>query len=559
MKARVNDPVTHYAQQVVKGKVLACKWVKLACERHLEDLRTGEARGFHFDVEAANRAIKFFRFLKHSKGEWAGQAFLLELWQAFIVGCLFGWKRTDGLRRFRHALVETARKSGKTTLMAGIGLYLLVADDEPGAEIYTAATKRDQARLTHSEATRMVRKSPALRRRIRIFKDNLSIEETASKYEPLGADADTTDGLNPHGCLIDELHAHKTRDMVDVLETGMGARRQPLMFEITTAGLEQESIWREHHDYSQGVLQGTVQDDTWFCYIATLDEGDDWQDEKVWPKANPNLGISVKMDDLRRQCEKARRIPAAQNAFRRLRMNVPTQQVSRWIDLDLWDENWPPDHPPPNLQEAFYKGRTCYGGLDLGAVDDLSAWVMVFDCPYDPEAVDVIARFWCPESKLYDTQNRYHDQYQVWARQGWLGTTEGKAVDYGAIRLQILKDAGYFLIEDMAIDRLFQAHQLAMELADEEVKVIGMGQGFISMAAPTKELHRLLLREKIHHGGHPVLRFMAEGVAVKGDPAGNMKVDKAESHCKVDGIVALIMALDRRSRREEAVEWGVAG
>ena len=545
MPKAADDPTTHYARRVVAGKVVAGRLVRLACERHLDDLRTGHGRGLRFDAAAAQRAIRFFGFLKHSKGEWAGAAFELASWECFIVGSLFGWKRADGTRRFRQAYNEVARKNGKTTLAAGVGLLLFAADGEPGAEVYTAATKRQQARITHGEATRMVRKSPALRRRICIFRDNLNIEATASKYEPLGADADTEDGLNVHGAMIDELHAHKTRDLVDVLETATGARRQPLIFEITTAGQDRQSICREHHDYSISILEGTIKDDAWFAYIAALDDGDDWANPKVWRKANPNLGTSVKLDDLRRQCEKAKQLPAAQNAFLNKRLNVWTQQVSRWISLDLWDEN------AGVVDEERLRGRKCYGGLDLGAVDDLTAWVMVFPRDEDEEEVDIIGRFWCPQAALTNRGNQYRSQYAAWVRQGLLSTTPGEATDYGFVRERILKDAEIYQLVDMNVDRLFQAHQLAQELAEEGITVIGMGQGFISMAAPTRTFQERLLARQLHHGGNAVLRWMADNVAVKTDPAGNLKPDKAESQGKIDGIVALVMALDRAVRHEE--------
>jgi phage terminase large subunit-like protein len=333
--------------------------------------------------------------------------------------------------------------------------------------------------------------------------------------------------------------------MVDVLTTATGARRQPLVFEITTAGLQGESIYSEHHDYSEQVLEGTVQDDAWFAYVATIDEGDDWTKLRIWKKANPNLGVSVKVDDLREQCGRARLIPAAQNAFLRLRMDVRTQQVSRWIDLDLWDEN------AGIIDEEKLRGLTCYGGLDLGAVDDLTAWLMAFPDPTDPEVVGFLARFWCPEAKLHDRSNRYAAQYRAWVRQRFLKTTPGAAIDYDFVREEILRDAEKFDLADLAVDRLFQAHQLAMQLEAEGLTVAGMGQGFISMAAPTKELQHRLLRRKVRHGGNPVLRWMAAGVAVKQDPAGNLKVDKDSSQVKVDGIVAAIMALDRVMRHEE--------
>lgn len=560
-RVEYDDPVTRYARDVVEGRIITGRLVRLACERHLRDLDTGWQRGLKWDPDAARHVIDFFGFLRHSKGEWAGQVLRLEPWQQFRLGCVFGWEREDGTRRFRTAYNEVARKNGKSTESAGLALYMLDADGEPGAEVYSAATKRDQAKIVWSEAARMVRKSKALSKRIKVFqgKGNMSVDETASKFEPLGADEDTLDGLNVHCAIIDELHAHKTRAVWDVLETATGARRQPLIWAITTAGFDQAGICYELHNYSVDVLEGRVQDDTWFAYIATLDEGDDWQDESVWIKANPNLGVSVKLDDLRRLAQKAKVTPAAINNFLTKRMNVWTQQSTRWINLDLWDENG-----TDIISEEELAGHRCFGGLDLSSVSDLTAWVMVFPRDDDPETVDVLCRFWCPEKRLTDDSNRYRDQYKAWARQGYLKVTPGDAIDYSFVKKQILDDAAKFRLVDFNVDRLFQAHQLAMELQDEGLTVVGMGQGFMSMATPMKELERRLLARKIRHGGNPVLRWMAGNVAVKQDPAGNLKPDKAASQSKIDGIVALVMALDRAMRHikpkksiyeEEASVW----
>lgn len=547
MGRRDLHPVDDYADKVTSGKIPACELVRLACERHLNDLKTGRMRGLRFDYEAADRALGFYRFLRHSKGEWAGTRFELQPWQQFIIGSIFGWKRADGTRRFRTAYNEVPRKNGKSTISAGVGLYLLIADGEPGAEIYSAATKRDQAKIVWSEAARMVKRSPALAKRIKVYegKGNMHVEATVSKFEPLGADADTMDGLNVHGAIIDELHAHKTRQVWDVLETATGSRRQPLIFAITTAGADQNSVCYEQHDYAERILRGTVRDDSYFCYISTIDKDDDWTNEAVWRKANPNYGISVKPDDMRRLCQQALEMPSKQNAFLRLRLNVWTQQVERWISLPLWDEQ------AGQVAEDKLVGRTCYGGLDLSAVSDLTAWVMVFPRDDDPEEIDVLCRFWCPEAQLNNTQNRYRDQYRAWAKQGYLKTTPGDAIDYSFIKAQILQDAQKFRLVDLNIDRLFQAHQLATELIDEGLVVVGMGQGFTSMGVPMKEFERRLLARKIHHGGNPVLRFMADSVVVKRDPSDNLKVDKANSQARVDGIVALVMALDRAMRHEQ--------
>ena len=539
-------PVAAYVSGVLDGSIPAGRLIRLAVERHVRDLEEGPARGLHFDRQAAQHAIDFFGFLKHSKGEWAGQPFVLSPWQQFVLWCLFGWKRADGLRRFRVGYIEVPRKNGKSTLVAGIGLYAMVADGEPGAEVYSAATKRDQAKLSWGEAVRMVKASPALSKMVKHWRasDTLMVEATSSKFVPLGADADTMDGLNVHVALVDEVHAHKTRDVVDVLETATGARRQPLQIEITTAGTDQTSVCYEHHGYGEQILSGTIEDDTWFVFIATIDEGEKWDDPAVWAKANPNYGISVKPDDLARKAAKASRLPAAQNAFKRLHLDVWTQQVTRWIDLALWDEN------AGEVDLAALVGKICHGGLDLGSVSDITSWVKVFPREDDPEEVDILCRFWVPEARLTDDTNQYRAQYQAWADQGWLDVTPGNAVDYGFIRQAIIEDALAYKIQDLNVDRLFQGYQVSQELTDEGLAVFGLGQGFMSMAAPVKEFERRLLGGKLHHAGNPVLRWMADNVTVRQDPAGNLKPDKAASQGKIDGIVSLIMAIDRAMRHE---------
>lgn len=540
-------PVAEYVHGVLDGSILAGQLIRAAVERQQADMEMGQARGLRFDRQAAQHAIDFFGFLKHSKGEWAGKPFTLEPWQQFLLWCIFGWKRPDGLRRFRTAYIEVPRKNGKSSLAAGVALYMLVADGESGAEIYSAATKRDQAKITWSEAVRMVHASPALSKMVHHWRasDTLSIEATASRYQPLGADADNMDGLNIHGAIIDELHAHKTRQVVDVLDTATAARRQPLMFEITTAGSDQASICFEHHDYTRQVLEGTIQDDTWFGFIAALDEGDDWKDPRNWAKANPNFMVTVKPDDLQRKADRAAKLPAQQNAFKRLHLDEWTQQTDRWIDLSLWDEN------AHVVEEKLLEGLMCFGGLDLSSVQDITAWVMVFPWPNDADEVSIVARFWTPEAKLYDETNKYMANYQAWAQQGFLQTTPGDAIDYQFIKKVILDDARRFKLASLNVDRLFQAYQLSQELADEGLEVFGMGQGFLSMAAPMKDFERRLIAKKLHHGGNPVLRWMADNVAVKMDPAGNLKPDKAASQGKIDGIVALVMALDRAMRNDK--------
>ncbi len=552
--------VQGYIDGVLNGTVPAGRLIRLAVERHVKDLRDGAARGLWFHQAKAEEAIDFFCYLKHSKGEWAGQTFTLQPWQQFIIWCLFGWMQADGTRRFRTAYVEIPRKNGKSTMGAGVGLKLAFADQEPGAEVYSAATKKDQAIIVHSEATRMVRATPELAAKIQVYKNNLCRIDRAQKYEPLGADEDTLDGLNVHAAVVDELHAHKTRGVFDLMETGTSSRRQPLLFCITTAGTDQTeaSVCWEQHTYSEQILTGIIQDDSCFAFIAAADETDDWKSETAWYKANPNLGVSKKLAYMRTQAEKAAQIPAKLNSFLRLDLNRWTQQVTRWIDMALWDAN-----AGAPIDEAALVGLRCFGGLDLSSVSDLTAWVLLFIDPIEADRLIVLPRLWCPEARLArrdeepDTEqpggsrrhNRYADQYQAWARDGWLRTTPGNAIDYEQIKAQILLDAQTFQIAEVAIDRLFQGYQLAMELMEEGMTVAACGMGFLSMAGPCAEFERRLLGGKLRHGGHPVLRWMANNVAVREDPAGNKKPDKASSQGKIDGIVGLLLALDRVMRQ----------
>jgi phage terminase large subunit-like protein len=543
-------PVIAYCRGVLAGTVPACEMIRAAVRRHVSDLEHGRERGLHFDRAAAEMPVMFCRMLRHSKGEWAGSEFVPSPWQQFILWNLFGWKRADGLRRYRTAHVMVPRKNGKTTLSAALGLYLMTMDGEPGAEVVSAATKLDQAKLSWSEAQRMAAASPSLSKLVKHWRasNTLTMENTASKFQPLGADANTMDGLNIHGAIIDELHAHKTSAVVDVLDTATGARRQPITFEITTAGFDRESICYQHYTYSRQVLTGAITDDSWFAFIAEADEGDDWQSQDTWAKANPNLGVSVKLDDLQRKAEKARQMPAALNGFLRLHLDIWTQQSERWIPPELWEAN--------NLGTVAAEDlidRPGYAGLDLSAVSDLTAWVIAFPRKDDSGIIDLWSRFWCPEAKLTDPGNRYAEQYQAWARAGFLTTTPGNAIDYQRVKADILEDASRFQIVDVNIDRLFNGFGFSIELADEGLTTFGMGQGFQSMAAPVKTFERLVLEHKLNHGGNPVLRWMADNVAVKQDPAGNLKPDKAESQGKIDGIVAAIMALDRWERNTDGM------
>lgn len=542
-------PAEQYARDVIDGKIVASKWVRLACERHFHDLEYGHERGLYFDVEAAERVLRFKGMLKHSKGKWAGENLILEPWQQFRTWCMYGWMREDGTRRFRSAYIEVARKNGKSTDGASDGLYLAFADGEPGAEVYSAATKRDQARIVHQEAIRMVRKNKTLKKYIRIYKDNLSLEETSSKYEPLGGDSDSMDGLNVHGAIIDELHAHKNRDTLELLETATGAREQPMIEMITTAGDNRKSVCFEKHEYTRKVLEGwrdgSYVDDTWFGLIYTLDEGDDWQDESKWIKANPNLGVSKSLEDLRMKAKRAAQMAAALNNFLRRELNVWVTGAIKWTNMEKWRECGKNDPIPALEKPVKLAKRSSFGGLDLSSVSDITAFLMVFPAP--DEYFDIICRFWIPEDTL-DVEPSYRSpddarMIKQWVKEGYIETTPGNHIDHDFIYAQLTKDASNFTIKQSAFDR-WGASSVTQTLEKMGMKMVEFGQGYASMNPPMKELERLILSGKIRHGNHPVLTWMADNLIARLDPAGNMKPDKEKSRDKIDGMVALIMALD---------------
>jgi phage terminase large subunit-like protein len=528
--------------------------------------------GCWFHAVAADHVVEFFRrYLRHSKGQWAGRAFELLAWEEAALRRLFGWKRRDGTRRFRRGGIWIAKKNGKSTLAAGIELYLLVADHEPGAEVYSAANDRGQAGIIYDEAANMARTSPALRQRLQPVdsRKTIAFPGMAAKLQALSADVPTKEGLNAHGVINDELHARRDRGLWDTLAYAGASRRQPLNLSISTAGLADEtSIAWEQYRYATNVIEGGrgrgehgLQDWAFFALIYEADPKDDWTDPATWQKANPSFGVTIDPQTFAEECREAQHEPRKENAFRRYRLNQWVQQQTRWIPLEIWDAN----HVHP-VQASALPGAVARGGLDLGSVSDLSAWILLFDCPHDPEALDVLARFWVPEAALVSASearrrragrrpaNPNAQLYQQWVTDGYLETTPGEVTDYDFIEAAIIEDAQRFDLRSLAIDRLFQGQAVSNHLTDEGLTVVAMGQGFLSMGAPMKEFERQWTSRRIHHGQHPILRWMAGNCEVKADPHGNLKIVKPQSHDprKVDGLVALVMALDQVTRDDEA-------
>lgn len=544
----VENEAERYIERVLSGEQAACRYVRLACERHRRDLENGAQRGLYFDPDAGQHVIDFFHFLRHSKGEWAGQIVTLESWQQALLWMLFGWYRADGRRRFRTSYWELARKNGKSTVAAGVGLYLMIADGEPGAEVYSAATKREQARITHQEATRMVKKSPSLKKRVTCFRDNLHVRDTATKFEPLGRDSDSMDGLNVHGAIVDELHAHKSDEVWGVLETATGARRNPLMFAITTAGFNQASFCYQLRDHVIKVLEGIIQDDATFGVIYTLDEEDirsgvGWQDETLWVKANPNLGVSVSLDDLRDKVVKAKSIGSALTHFLTKHLNIWTNAAELWIAPDKWKLCG------GEIDEEELAGLTCYGGLDLSNTLDITAWLLVFPPQGECDKYRVLCRFWVPEERIRERARKDRVPYDVWERAGYIEATPGETIDYEFVYARIDEDAQKYNIVDAGFDR-WGAQQIYQWAEKRGLTMVQIGQGYQSMSASMKELERMIVSLLLAHGDNPVLTWMAHNLVASQDPAGNYKPDKRKSREKIDGMVALIMALDRATRHD---------
>jgi phage terminase large subunit-like protein len=516
--------------------------------------------GCYFDPEAAQRFLRFAEsFCRHSKGEWGGLPFTAMPWQRDRwFGPLFGWKRADDTRRYRRGGVWIPKKNTKTTSATVISLYLLIADKEPGAEVYSAANDRDQAGMIYREAAAMVKQSPELASVLNPIDSRRRIVYEAANafYQALSADVPTKEGLNSHAVVIDELHALKVRALWSTLAYGGSARRQPLLLSISTAGIyDPASIGWEQYQYAKHVLDGTREDWSFFAlvYEAAVDAGtnDTWKKPSVWKAANPAYGVTVKADTLREHCTEATDSLEKENDFLRYHLNIWVQQATRAIKLDVWDEN----HKHPIPSEQLKDSRAYYGGVDLGGIDDLSAWVMATTCDDDPEAVDIRARFWLPEDTIA-TNSKHHNAplYRQWAREGVLSLTPGNVTDERFIQAAIEKDAQQYRLINSRIDRLFQANRLAIELNEHGVVMAAMGQGFLSMAAPTKKFLELVTGRRFHHGANPILRWMADNVVVRRDPAGNMKFDKERSPQKIDGLIASVMAVAGWMAQEAAPE-----
>ena len=500
----------------------------------------------HYDKNKADRAVKFIENLCHTKGKWAGKRFWLLPWQEQIIRDVFGIVKEDGTRQFRTAYTEIGKKNGKSELAAAVALYLLYADNEPSAEVYGAAADRQQASIVFDVANQMVQMAPALMKRSKIMGATKRIVNYNNQgfYQVLSAEVGTKHGLNVSGLVLDEVHAQPNRQLYDVLTKGSGdAREQPLFFLITTAGTDKESICYELHTKSLDILAGRKVDPTFYPVVYGLTDEEDWHDEANWYKANPSLGQTIQIDRVRDAYQEALQNPAEENVFKQLRLNMWVSSLTRFIPEQIYDLGNVP------IDEDALLGRECYAGLDLSSTGDITAFVLVFPPRTDTEKYILLPFFWVPEDTIPIRVRRGNVPYDVWARQGYIMATEGNVIHYDAIEKKIEELGKKYHILEIAVDR-WNATHVIQNLEGEGYTMVPFGQGYKDMSPPTKEFYKLLMEGNIIHGGHPVLRWMAGNVVVETDAAENIKVTKAKSPEKIDGIVATIMALDRAIRNQ---------
>ncbi len=563
------DTAKNYAQAVLNGEIPACKWTKAACRRQLDDLDRAKHDPdypFEFRVDKAEHICRFNELLPHVKGKWAGQNIQLEPWQIFNETTIFGWHRKDtGYRRFRIVYIEVARKNAKSTETSCVSLYMLTADGEPGAEIYSAATTQKQAKIVFNTAKKMARNESEFRRRFGVVVQEHSIYEVINDglYEALSAEGSTQDGQNTHFASVDELHAHKTRDLFDVIETSMGSRTQPLMWNITTSGKNRSGICYEQRSYVASILnsvllkhdglgypvKGSVtDDDTYFGIIYTIDDDDDWTDESCWPKANPNYGVSVFPDDIRRLAEKAKKLSSARNNFLTKRLNVWVNAASAWMDMRKWD-----DCVNTDLDINDFLGEKCWVGMDLAEKGDFAA---------------IVATFW-RDGKLYAfpflylnddaIENDDNSQFEGWREDGYIIGNEGDVTDFDRVAADLIWLHKNFDLQEIPFDPALSRYFATKLVNDHSLPLVEMKQNGVTFTSAVTELENLVLELKFVFNGNPAFTWMMSNVVIEPSKFSGLKhPTKERAANKIDGIIALLLALARAiNEKPEESEPGI--
>lgn len=502
------------------------------------------SQGCYFDEAQGERVIRFVeRFCRQSKGRWAGQPLTLLEWQKDFLMRLFGWRRPGGLRRFARAYLEVAKKNGKSTMLSALAVYLLIGDKEGAPEVYLNAVDREQASIIFDEAARMIEKSPELAGRLEVIKSKKRITDPVGngKIVANSADVPSKDGVNASGIIFDELHRQKTRELWDIFEYAGASREQPLKISITTAGEEADGVWYEQREFSDKVNAGVIPDISHLGVVYRAFEEDDIDDPETWKKANPSLGITLKEEDFARELAEAKEFPAKLANFRRLRLNIITRGDSAFCRVEDWDAC--------GGQHTQGWGNPCFVGLDLSQTQDLTALVALVGEP--GEGFDVHAWFWLPEDGIEDLERQHQVPYREWANDGYITLTPGNVVDYQFVRSEINALAAKHSPSKLMVDP-YNATKLGCELKEQDgLPVEYLRQGFLSLAAPTKELLRLILGKKLRHGGHPILKWHISNCVAEQDAAGNLKLSKRKSKKKIDGAAALVNAVAAFSSDDE--------
>lgn len=528
-----------YAEDCISGKIVACDWVKRACQRFINDLekQIKDDYAYFYDEASGDMVCQFVELMPHIKGKWAGEGLKLEAWQIFIICNVWGWlRKDDGTRRFRTSYTEVARKNGKSSMSSPLGLYMAFADGEGGAEVYSAATNKDQAKIVFNDAQTMAKRSDNFRQayNVDVSAHSVYCEATSSMFQAIASDDNSLDGKNIHFAIIDELHAHKTRGVYDVLETATGSRTQPLIWNITTAGSNRAGICYEIRTYLTKILENIIEDDTFFGIIYTLDKDDDWTSEDAWKKANPNYGVSVFPDDMQRLCQKAKEMPSAQNNFLTKRLNVWCNADAAWMNMIEWNAC--------NLHDVNFDdfaGIPCWVGIDLATKNDVAAVEFLF---YDGSMFHCKGLYFLPEDTVEERSLRTTAHYSGWAKEGKFILTPGKTISFEYIIEELEAILPKFDVRMIGYDP-WQATMFAKEMESKGFKMYEYRNTVANMSEPMKQLEALILDRKLNHGGDKVLEWMISNVVAHIDKKDNIFPNKERAENKIDGVVALIMAL----------------
>ena len=531
-----------YGRKVMSGEILVSEWTRFSIERHYADLKAEPKNGFWFSERHAQYALNAFLFMKHSKGAFAGKQFVPSPWQQFWIALAFGWRRLDGTRRYREVYWAVPRKNGKTTTLAAIALYMMVMDGEAGAEVYCAATKMEQAKLLYSEANQMINASALLKMRVKTLRDGIFTLDNACKLVPLGRDSKSMDGLNPSCCVIDEVHAHKTSEIYDVLKSALGARRQPMVWIITTAGFDLGAWGYEQHRYAEKVVKGIIQDDEFLPIIYTVDDPDKWDDPVEWAKANPNLGVSVYEDNLAADCERAKKQPSQQPNFKTKRLNIWLSSGDTWIPV----EDWRKCAKPIKLEE--FKGEKCWIGIDLAEKSDVAALCLCFK---RGDRVFVHFRLYHNE---YEVQKQENQHYRRWRDQNELIVTDGNATDFDVIRADLLQFHKDFNLVAVPYDPRFSSY-FATKLLEDGLPMVEVTQTSTKFTEPVILIENLILENKLVHDGNSMVEWMMSNIVMRISKFTGLRQPTKESNAeKIDGPVAMMMAVGQAMAVEESNE-----